>query len=189
MTDEVLNLGDIPDLSGIGDEGAGTGFSDGWYQGIILEKREFTDKNGSDRVFESQDAPSANGGSRNIRLQVELKRQSDGRVLNTSTLINYQPADLSPETIQAVTAQKEKNKEGEEWGSLFRAFISLTRLGKLQKIAGVKQLTRNGAGGLDITPLYGKVAFFKLGDDDRSEGKFKAIKDFRDTKPTRVPVL
>lgn len=185
MTDAVIgNLGDIPDLSGMGED-TSVAFADGWYQGTILEKREFTDQNGSDRVFESQDIPSANGDSRNIRLQVEIKRQSDNRTLNTSVLVNYRPEDLSPETIQAITAHKET---GEKWGSLFRPFMVLNRLGKLQKIAGVTQLQRNGDGGLNIQPLYGKTAYFKLEPDDRNP-QYKAVADFRTTKPSKATVL
>ena len=190
MSLETINLGDIPDLSGIGDTQAFEPFANGWYKGTILPKREFTDKNGNDRVFESADTTSARGDSRNIKLQVSLTRQTDGKTLNTSVLVNYQPEDLTQETIQAVAAQRELNKtSGEEWGSLFRPFMTLTRLSKLQKIAGVRQLQRNGDGGLDLSALYGKAAFFRIGDDKRSEGKYKEVVDFRHDAPTRVPVL
>ncbi len=192
MTDEatIANLTDVPDLSGIGDDDGGGGFSDGWYQGTIVAKREFTDKNGNDRIFESADAPSAGGDSRNIKLQVVITRQADKRTLNTSVMVNYRPDDLTQETVQAIAAQKDKNKESGErqWGPLFRSFMALNQLGKLQKIAGVRQLQRNDSGGLDIQTLYGKVAYFKLGPDDRNP-QFKAIVDFRETRPTRVPVL
>jgi len=180
MSTETLNLGDIPDLSGV-EEVRAEPFADGWYSGTILAKREFTDRNGNDRVFESTDAPAARSG-RNIRLQVELKRASDGKTLNTSTLVNYQPDDLTQETVQAVSAQREKVKDGAEWGSLFRPFMTLTRLSKLQKIAGVRQLQRNGDGGLDLHPLFGKTAWFKIGEDSRNP-QYKEVKDFRETKP------
>lgn len=190
MTDPILSLGDIPDLGDFTSDGNfGEAFADGWYQGVVLGKREFTDKNGNDRLFESGDSVSANGGSRNIRLQVELKRASDGRTLNTTALVNYQPADLSQETVQAIAAQREKAKEdGSEWGSLFRPYMVLTRLAKLQKIAGVRQLQRNAEGGLDLSSLYGKVAYFKLGEDKKNP-QYKSIVDFRESKPTKVPVL
>lgn len=188
MTGTIGNLGDIPDLSGIGDDQTSEPFADGWYEGVIVDKRAFTDKNGNDRVFESNDTP-ANTNGRNIRLQVAIKRQRDGRTFNTSTLVNYRLEDLSQETVQAVSAQLEKVKTtGAEWGDLFRPFMTLTRLSKLQKIAGVRQLQRNGDGGLDLTPLFGKTAYFRLGEDDRNPA-YKAVKDFRETKPTRVPVL
>jgi len=190
MTDVELigNLGDIPDLSGIADDQSSEPFGDGWYEGVIVNRREFTDKNGNDRVFESSDTPAQKSG-RNIRLQLTLKRQKDSREFNTTALINYQPDDLSAETIQAITAQQAKVKaDGAEWGELYRPFMTLLRLGKLQKIAGVRQLKRNGDGGLDISPLYGKTAYFKLGEDSRNP-QYREVKDFRDTKPTRVPVL
>ena len=187
MIGNVGNLGDIPDLTGIL-ESESEPFADGWYEGQIVEKREFTDRNGSDRVFASSDTPAQKSG-RNIRLQTTLKRQKDGREYNTTILINYQPADLSAETIAAITAQQAKVKaDGADWGELFRPFMVLTRLSKLQKIAGVRQLQRNGDGGLDLTPLFGKTAYFKLGDDSRNP-QYKEVKDFRETKPTRVPVL
>lgn len=182
-----INLGDIPDLSNFeGDRPEP--LADGWYQGTILEKREFTDSNGNDRVFESSDTPAQKSG-RNIRLQVELKRRSDGRTFNLSTLINYNPSDLTAETISAVAARRAENKaSGEGWGDLFRPMITLTRLSKLQKIAGVRQLQRNGDGGLDLTPLYTKTAYFKVKPDDRNP-QYKAIADFQENEPRKVPVL
>jgi len=191
MAEEVIgNLADVPDLSGISDGDSGSGFADGWYQGMILEQRAFTDKNGNDRIFESQDAPSQGGDSRNIRLQVAVVRQADKRTLHTSILVNYRPEDLSQETVQAITAAKERNKEtGEnQWGPLFRSFMALNHLGKLQKIAGVRQFQRSESGGLDLRPLYDKVAYVRLGPDDRNP-QFKSVVDFRETKPSRVPVL
>ena len=133
-----FNLGDIPDLSGITGSSSEP-FADGWYQGTILARRAFVDSNGNDRVFESSDSPAQKSG-RNIRLQVELKRRGDGKVFNLGTLINYNPADLTTETVTAVATRAKENKDnGVEWGDLFRPMMTLTRLSKLQKIAGVRQ--------------------------------------------------
>lgn len=190
MTDTGLNLGDIPeipDLSGI-TGGESNSFQDGWYGGLILEQRAFTDQNGADRVFASSDEVSQKGDSRNVRLQVEVKRGSDGRVLNSSVQVNYRPEDLTQATVQAVIAETERVKETGERRTDFRPFIALQQLGKLQKIAGVRQLQRNGNGGLNLTPLFGKSAYFKLGPDERNP-QYKAIVDFRETKPVKVPVL
>lgn len=186
----VGNLGDIPDLSGIEDSRPEfQPFENGWYAGTILEKREFTDKNGNDRVFESSDSVSQRGDSRNIRLQVELTRASDGKKLNVSTLINYNPNDLSQATLQAVAAHKEKvNTEGAEWGDLFRSFMTLTRLAKLQKIAGVRQLQRSTDGGLELTALFGKSAYFRIADDKRNP-QYKEIADFQDYRPKRAGMV
>lgn len=188
MTD-AIQLSDIPDLSGIGDTFAKSDpFIDGWYRGTILEKRESTDSNGNDRVFASGDELSQRGDSRNIRLQVVLKRTSDSKVLNTSYMLNYRPEDLTQETVQAITAQQAKVKDGEGWGTLFRPFMSLLTLSKLQKIAGVRQLERNGNGGLNLAPLYNKVGYFRIAPDDRNP-QYKAIVDLRETAPSKVPVL
>ena len=181
--EDTIQIPDVPDLSGVQDVETAR-FEDGWYGGTILAKREFTDRNGNDRVFESTDAPSQNGDSRNIQLQVELTRQSDKRTYNARAMVNYRPEDLSAETVQQVMAQREKAKD-EGWGSLFRPFMTLMRLGKLQRIAGVRQLQRNGNGGLDLTPTYGKSAYFRLGPDDRNP-EYKAIVDFSDAAPKGV---
>jgi hypothetical protein len=182
-----LNLGDIPDLSVL-EDARPEPFVDGWYQGTILGKREFVDNNGNDRVFESSDTVSQNGDSRNIRLQVEIKRRADGRTLNVTQLINYKPSDLTAETVQAVAKGVEARKaNGTELGDLFRPFMTLTRLGKLQKIAGVRQFQRTAEGGLDLTPTYGKTAYFKLGPDNRNPA-YKSVADFQDYEPKRVAV-
>lgn len=180
----IGNLGDIPDLSGVMDDTRPEfeAFQDGWYQGTILGKREFTDKNGNDRVFESGDDVAASGQSRNIRLQVELVRQSDKRTLNVSTLINYKPESLSAEVVREVLAQKERVKAGEQWGELFSAFMSLNRLASLQRIAGVRQFQRTDSGGLDLSPLFGKTAYFKIGPDSRND-QYKEVKQISETAP------
>lgn len=181
---EVMSLGDIPDLSEVSADTTSEPWTDGWYEGVILGKREFTDNNGNDRVFLSEDTVSAKGDSRNIRLQVTLKRQSDGRVLNIGALVNYQPSDLSQETIQAITGQKEKAKANGEKVPFTRTSMALMRLGKLQKIAGVRQLQRDTDGAIVLTPLFGKTAFFRISPDDRNPA-YKQIADFSETAPKK----
>lgn len=189
----TINLADIPDLSSVFENESGPAsepFQDGWYQGTIQEVRSFTDRNGNDRVFESGDQPSANGDSRNIKLQIELTRQSDGRKLNTSWLVNYRPEALTQETVQAIVSKQAAAKEtGErvEWGELFGSYMTIQKLGKLQKVAGVRQLQKNGNGGLDLKPLYGKTAYFRIKDDDRNP-QYKQIADVRPDRPTKATV-
>lgn len=190
MTD-TLTLPDIPDLSGIEDtypSGSSAPFQDGWYEGTILERRTLTNKAGNEISFESGDGLSQAGDSRNIRLQVEVARASDGRKLGQGYLVNYKPEFLTQETVQQISAFIEKVKAGQaEWkgSGLFRPFKVLKTLGTLQKIAGVRQLSRNEDGSLNISPLFGKKAFVKLGPDERNP-QYKAILDIRDTKPKQV---
>jgi hypothetical protein len=186
MTD-TIQLQDIPDLSGIGTDFTGTSdpWVDGWYRGIVLEQRSFTDKNGNDRVFTSSDEPSARGDSRNIKLQVALKRSSDSRELNISYMLNYRPEDLTQEAVQAVIAETEKVKESGETRSNFRAFMTLQRLGKLQKIAGARAFQRNGNGGLNLSALYNKPGYFRVAPDDRNP-QYKTISDVRADSPKQV---
>lgn len=191
MTDAILSLGDIPDLSGIGEgESTFTPFVNGWYQGVILEKREFTDKNGNDRMFPSGDTVSQKGDSRNLALQVVLTRK-DGKTLSSKATLNYRLEDLTQETVQQIAAVMAKAKESGEqaqWGPLFRSYMCLMRLSALQKIAGVRQLQRTSDGGLDITPLFGKTAYFRIKDDSRNAA-YKEIDKFQATAPSKVPVL
>lgn len=186
---DTLNLLDIPDLSEVSTDRPQTEpLADGWYEGQFLGKREFTDKNGNDRVFESSDTPAQSAG-RNIRLQIELTRRSDGKKFNVGSLVHYRNEDLTPETIQAVlNARKAFQEDGTQLGELFRASMTLSRLGKLQKIAGIRQFQRTTDGGLDITPLFGKKCFFRLKPDSRNP-QFKEVADYQDVEPKRVPVL
>jgi len=184
MSTEVdFNLPDIPDLSGILEQETPT-WADGWYEGQIVERRSFVDKNGNERVFESGDMPSQKGDSRNIRLQAVITRKADGRTLATSVLVNYNPMDLSPETVNAV---KERASNGGQMGDLFRPFMAIQRIGRLQQIAGVRQLQRNGNGGLDLSPVFGKKAYFRLGQDDRNP-QYREVKEFRAEPPKKAQV-
>lgn len=173
LTDTLMDIPAIPDLSAFAQEEQ-TPFEPGWYKGTILAERRFTDKNGNERLFESNDTPAQRSG-RNIRLQVEITRASDGRKLNISWLVNYNPDNLTQSVIQSVLARKE---EGGEYGELFPAFMTLQRLQKLQSYAGVRQLGHNSEGGLDLTPLFGKEGYFRIGPDDRNP-QYMTVKDIR----------
>lgn len=189
MSDQVLSLGDIPDFSGLGDESPFESFADGWYQGTILGTRTFTDKSGNERIFASVDAPSAKGDSRNIRLQVVLTRKSDGRTLHNSMLVNYRPEDLTQDAVQAVKGRMAAAKASGERFAGDRTSLALSRLSTLQQIAGVRQFQRDTeTGGLDISALYNKTAFFRLAPDDRNP-LYKAVDKFQPTAPTKLPVL
>ena len=167
------------DLSGITGGGEASGFENGWYQGVILASRSFTSRDGSTRVYTSRDTLSKNGDSRNIRLEVEIVRASDARLLNLTLLVNYRMEDLTPETIKAV-------KEGIETDT--RTRIGLQRLAQLQRIGASGPLGVAEEGGLTLTQLYGKRAHFRLGPDDRNPD-YKAIKAFQIEAPKRAPVL
>ena len=190
MTDAVFSLPDIPDLSGIQDTypgGDSKPLVDGWYEGEIVDKRTLTTRAGNEVSFETTDSPSQAGDSRNIRLQVVVKRQEDGRTYGLNNLINYKPEFLTQETVQAINAFIEKVKSGEaQWkgSGMFRPFKVLKTLGTLQKVAGVRQLSRTEDGGLNLSPLYGKKAWFRLGPDEQKP-QYKAILDIRETKPTK----
>ena len=162
METETMNLGDIPDLSDLPDERPEP-WQDGWYKATILNQRTFTDKNGNDRCFESNDTPAQKTG-RNIRLQCEIKRLTDGKTMNQSLLINYRPEDFS---------EKHKLTDGT---ADMRLRLTLTRMSRLQQVAGVRQLQRSGDGGINLTPLFTKTVYVKLGQQEGTD--YKEIKDF-----------
>ena len=187
---DTMNLEDvpaIPDLSGLSDETQFEEWQNAWYEASILEQRSFTDKNGNDRVFASGDEPSTAGDSRNIRLQMLVKRASDGRTMNIGSLTNYRPDDLTQETVQQAIADSGKPRD-EQNPSLLRAKLTLQRLAKLQKVAGIRQFQKNGNGGLDLHSLFGKSCFVRLKEDDRNP-QFKQVADIRVDRPTKAKVL
>lgn len=177
----------LPDLSSLVTETSDApAWQNGWYECEFLAQRSFTDRNGNERVFESNDAVSMNGDSRNIRLQVRVKR-ADGREMFINSLTNYRPTDLAPETVSAVIADAAKPQD-EQDTTLTRSRLTLQRLAKLQKIAGIASFHGSEEGGLDLTPLYGKKAYVRLKDDDRNPA-FKAVADFRHDRPTKAQVF
>ena len=183
MTEDI-SLADIPDLSALSnDSGGGSTWQDGWHAATVLQERSFTDRNGNDRLFASSDAPSAAGDSRNIRLQVEVRR-SDGQKMYSSYLVNYRHEDLQSDTVQAVIADNIKEQADQD-PSLTRARLTLARLSKLQKVAGVRNFARTSEGGLNISAVFGKTCFARLGEDRRNP-QYKEIKDLKADTPKKV---
>ena len=166
------------DLDGIDGGGEASGFVDGWYEGFFLHTRNFKSKDGTARTFSSGDTPSKDGASRNIRLEVEVTRKTDGRTMNLTMLLNYRYEDLDTSTIQAVKDGKADT----------RTKLSLQRLAGLQKIAACGPLISDGQGGIELGPLYGKTAYFRLGPDNRNSA-FKQIKACQLEAPKRAAVL
>lgn len=208
MSDEATQMApvypDIPDLSGLTEDRPDP-WENGWYGATILQSRSFTNRDtGAITTFQSGDEPAQKTG-RNITAQVQVKRKN-GDTLNARILVNYLPEHLTSASIGVITQRKEAQKAAKkarseattpeqiaaaetaqaaaEWGPLFRAFSALTQIGTLQRVAGVRQFVRNGNGGLDISPLFGKSLYVRLGDDDRNP-KYKAIVDFSDAAPKK----
>jgi len=185
-----MNLADVPDLSGIGEDRPEP-WENGWYAATAVQSRSFTNRDtGATTTFASGDEVSKGGDSRNITIQVQVKRKN-GDVLNGRIMANYKPEFLTADVIAQVTkhkeaqkAAKEKGEKAPEWGPLFRAFSALQDIARLQRVAGVRQFVRNPVGGLDITPVFGKTIYVRLGEDDRNP-KYKAVVDFSDAAPKK----
>jgi hypothetical protein len=158
----MTDLGDIPDFSDVPDDRPEP-WANGWYLATIYASRTFTDKNGNDQTFESSDTPAISSG-RNIRLQVVVTRASDDRVMGMTHLINYRPEDF------------DRIDEVRNGGGDTRLRMVLTRMRRLQQIAGVRQFQRTADGGINLRPLFDKSYYVKLG--PRKDSDFKEIKDF-----------
>lgn len=189
---DTMHLTEVPDFSGI-TEDRPEAWEDGWYAARIVPTRTINSRDGNTLTFATEDTLSRGGDSRNIRLQMSLHRKSDGRALSTNHNVNYRVEDLTGEIVKAVLARKESIKaaaqSGErlEWGQLFRAFMGITRLGTLQRIAGIRRFETLPQGGFDLRPLFNKACFVRLGDDD--EGKYKEIKEISDVPPKKASDL
>jgi hypothetical protein len=185
-----LTLPEIPDLSGM-IEDRPAAWEDGWYDAIVLESQTVTSRTtGAVTTFTSEDRISKAGDSRNLFLRVQIKRRKDGRTLVTrAKCINYRPSDFTPERVAAVIEGKTRAKEEGSWSDtdLRRSFLSMLRIGSLQRIAGVKQFQHTPEGGLDLTPLFGKPGFARLADDD--QGKYKEAAEINDTVGPKTKVL
>jgi hypothetical protein len=184
-----LTLPEIPDLSGITEERSAP-WENGWYNAAVIESQTVTSRTtGAVTTFASEDRVSKDGTSRNLFLRVRIARL-DGRTLNTrSRVINYRPSDFTPTRVAEVIEGQKQAKEEGDWADkdLFRSFMSMLRIGTLQRIAGVKQFQHTPEGGLDLTPLFGKQCFARLADDD--QGKYKEVVALSDTVGPKTKVL
>ena len=91
------------DLDGIDGGGEASGFEDGWYEGFFLHTRSFKRKDGTALTFSSGDTPSKDGASRNIRLEVEVTRKTDGRTMNVCEIISVLSMPSSRTWLEKLT--------------------------------------------------------------------------------------
>lgn len=189
-TETQTNLPDVPSFgASVAKRKEVEPWVDGWYEGQFLASRTVEKNDGSEITFQSEDTVSQKGDSRNIAIQTTLTRKSDGREFTGSTRINYRPAvDFTPERLAAISAA---NEAGERLkGDMVRSQIAINQLQELEQVAG-GPFSRTESGGLNITPVFTKRAYFRLADEtNKQTGKtYKGIVEFRATPPTRKPVL
>jgi hypothetical protein len=184
--DAVATLPEVPDLTGM-TEDRPEPWQIGWYSARILSTRTVTSREtGAAMIFNTDDTLSNRQDSRNIRLQLEVRRKSDGQMMHTNHLINYRNENLTAEMVAAVLARKAEIKAAAklgqkvEWGELFGAFMTQLRIGTLQRLAG-GNLGRGTDGGFLLSPLIGRSLFVRLVDDDAK--RYKEVKEISDTAP------
>lgn len=158
---EIPSLLDLADEPSTGVwEGQGFGPHKNWYPATILEG--YATKNGTQWL--TQDTPSKDGSSRNLRLCFELT-SAKGEKRNTFASYNYRLDDLTVERIQAVKNAREmfKGKKG-KWSNadIQRSSLALASLGGLERSLGFK-LKRTDAGFLDASVFVGQKLDVRLG--------------------------
>jgi hypothetical protein len=173
----VTNLQDIPSLSEF-DAGGGQGaWPNGWYAGTILP--EHTGQSGN--TFTTEDNPSKNGDSRNLRIIIDAVNGEETRVLFHNA--NYREFDLTPERMEEVRAARQtyKGTKG-RWPDTDaqRSSLALSSLGQLEKAMG-HTFSRNGSG-LDVTPLHNLAVDVYLGTDEKGYNEVRQVA----AKGTRV---
>ena len=187
MTDtDTLSLTPVPNFDNVPDQPRSEPWVDGWYAGTFVEERSFTSQSGNEVTFASEDTVSQKGDSRNISLQAILTRKN-GDHFNGRVRINYRPdVDFTTERLARV-AEINTDKTITPTGDEVRSRISLGQLKRLQRVAGTT-LSRNGNGGLELTPVFTKTAFFRIadGDPNPSTGKvYKEIVEFSHEAPKK----
>jgi hypothetical protein len=186
MTDE-MTLPAIPNFADVPDEPRSEPWVDGWYAGTFLAARTFTTRDGNEVTHASEDTVSKNGDSRNITLQAQLTRRASKGEFNGRVRLNYRPAvDFTTERIARI-AELNSGSKDDATSDEVRSRIALGQLKRLQKIAGAT-FARNGNGGLDLTPVFGKGGFFRIkdGDPNPTTGKvYKEIVEFAAEPPKK----
>lgn len=136
-----LNAEVLPDLTDFADEPGGA-WPKGWYQAEIIEG--YATAKG--KQFMTEDNPSKDGTSRNMRLCFRVSKGTDARQLQES--FNYRQTDFTPDRLAFIKEAREEFKGVKgAWADrdAQRSSLAIAKLGQLQKAMGVKvPLTANG---------------------------------------------
>jgi hypothetical protein len=149
---------DMPSLAEMAHEPSSGAWPDGWYAATVLEGYATN----SGHEFVTEDNPSKDGNSRNLRICIKAKNKS-GEERNYFTSLNYRKGDLTAQTMGAVksalqTAKEQKWKNSEwpaEWKDIHRSVIAIQGLAQLQRALGFK-LGKTGEGIIKVAPFFGQ---------------------------------
>jgi hypothetical protein len=160
----------MPSLSDMAHEPTTGAWPDGWYPATILEGYATN----SGHEFVTEDNPSKDGASRNLRICVAAKNKA-GEARNYFTGLNYRKSDLTSQTMAAVkkalaVAKEQGWKAGgwpSEWKDLQRSVIAIQNLAQFERALGFK-LSKTGEGVIKVAPFFGQQIDIRLRLNDES---------------------
>lgn len=154
------------DLSGMAEEPGGA-WKKGWYKAEIIEG--YATRKGTQ--FETADAPSKDGASRNLRLCFKVYKGEDERTIQTQ--LNYRSSDFNPDRIAHIKQLRTEFAGSTNWPDKdgHRSSLAMAKLGQLQAAVGFKLKTVMGA--VDPTPFIGQKLDVYLNVDDNGYNDVK----------------
>jgi hypothetical protein len=152
----ALGSEEMPSLADMAHEPSTGAWPDGWYAATILEGYATN----SGHEFITEDSPSKDGSSRNMRICIRAKNKA-GEERNYFTSLNYRKGDLTKVTMEAVkkalqTAKEQKwaNKDWPaEWKDIHRTIIAIQGLAQFERALGFK-LSKTEEGTIKVAPFF-----------------------------------
>ena len=149
---------EMPSLAEFAHEPSSGAWPDGWYAATVLEGYATN----SGHEFVTEDTPSKDGSSQNVRICLKLKNKA-GEERNYFTSLNYRKTDLTSATFAAVkkalqTAKEMKWKNAEwpqEWKDIHRSVIAIQGLSQLERSLKQK-LAKTEAGTIKVANFFGQ---------------------------------
>lgn len=164
-----LNAEVMPDLTDFADEPGGA-WPKGWYTAEVIEG--YATAKG--KQFITEDNPSKDGTSRNMRLCFRVTKGSDTRQLQES--FNYRPTDFTAERLQFIKEAREEFKGVKgAWADrdAQRSSLAIAKLGQLQKALGGIKLPLTAAHTINPASIVGSKLDVYLTIDENGYNEVK----------------
>jgi len=146
-----------------------------WYSGVVIAEYEAISAAFGSKVHKTEDRPSQDGSSRNLKLCISLVDGKTNQSRNVNWTINYRPEALELERIAELKELREENKGKQKWGGpndqrdalTLSRFHALERAGLLGEEGkknkdGTEDYAFDSKGNLDPDKIVGKAADFHI---------------------------
>jgi hypothetical protein len=164
---------EVPTLADFAEETGGA-WPKGWYSAEIIEG--YSTRKGT--VFTTEDNPSKDGNSRNLRLCFKVHKGTDERTIQES--FNYRVTDLTPERLKHIKELREEFKGVKgRWPDADgqRSSLAVAKLGMLERALGFT-LKRATNGQLVPGVFIGQKLDVYLGVDDNGYNEVRQAAAF-----------